>query len=699
MPPFVQQERLKLKTVQTRRPVKNPKAVHSANTAQAAGRANSVLAVHSAQAAGRSKSVQTGRAPRCTLAAQQSSPRAFLCACMAAFCLAAALCLVACNAMPGTGGTGAVHEMTETAAQAVIDARTQQIQNSIQAAADLAGELSAIENKIENACSVADNPNFYAELDELQASHTEKLEQGQTLVADARKQVDAGIAWVEGVAAESEEAAQATEHFMRQLNQARTGLAEMAELMNYEQRQLTARTALGNPPENPELGSVGDYYTAVWAAYGAYDAISAPQCMEDLNARFAELWEMAGTYYYNMSEAGASHELDRRSLIQMMDWVAAREKLTLKQQSWVAGKQYDYVIDMMADRIDPEAAPEVEFHAIERVSPNLYDSLDSVLDLTVCATHEQDVIIEVEIAGLTLTHTTKLTLQPGVNYFELKPELLPSLTVADLESASTTQLNYRMTSPDGTMVDAQSASVEVLTIYDYLWYNDNFGFAAQYELFAWLRPGHAVIDDLVRRAADYVGDWTDGEFREINGYQYGADWYGTLLQVAAIQKAMSDSGVVYVIDTYTPRADQRVLTAAAVFEKRQALCIESSLVMASALLSAGMHPMLIITPTHAQVAVETWAGSGQYFLIETSALPYGGLDRGMDSGNSWAWGGLTPVYDDGGSIAWVESGGSSDTWVRYFNMVEDFDSDTYGGIFVIDCNLQRILGITGLEAM
>ena len=196
MPPFVQQERLKLKTVQTRRPVKNPKAVHSANSAQAAGRANSV---------------QTEQAPHRAQAVQQSTPRAFLGACMAAFCLAAALCLGACNAMPGTGGTGALHEMTETAAQAVIDARTQQIQNSIQAAADLAGALSALENKIENTCSVADNPNFYAELDELQASHTEKLEQGQTLVADARKQVDAGIAWVEGVAAESEEAAQKTQ--------------------------------------------------------------------------------------------------------------------------------------------------------------------------------------------------------------------------------------------------------------------------------------------------------------------------------------------------------------------------------------------------------------------------------------------------------------------------------------------------------
>ena len=619
-------------------------------------------------------------------------------ACVAVLIVAALFLLGSCSTLPSAGGQDALKGVGEAAEQAIVDVRTKQIQDSIQAVVDLAGELSALESKIEAACDVTEDPNFYTTLDELQASHTELLEKGLVLVANAHEKVDEGITWVEEVSAESEEAAQKAEHFMTQLTQARVGLTNMGDLMTYEKSQLAARTALGNPPETAELSSVGDYYSATWMAYGAYDAITAPQCMEDLHARYVSLWEMAGTYYYNMSETGASHELDRRSLNQVMDWVAAREKITLGQQAWVAAKQYDYAIDLMADRIDPDAVPEVEFHAIERISPNLYNSLDSILDLTICAAHEQDVIIEVEIAGLTLTHTTKLKLIPGVNYFELKPELLPSLTAADLEAASTTQLNFRMTSPDGTVVDAQSASVEVLTLYDYLWYNDNFGFAAQYELFAWLRPGHAVIDDLVRRAADYVGEWTDGQFNEINGYQYGDDWYGTLLQVAAIQKAFSDSDIVYVIDTYTPRADQRVLTSAAVFEKRQALCIESSLVMASALLSAGMHPMLIITPTHAQVAVESWSGSGQYFLIETSQLPYSGLDRSMDSASSWAWGGLLPVYD-GGSIAWVESGGSSDTWVRYFNWVEDYSSDSYGGIFVIDCNLQRTFNITGLEAM
>ena len=32
--------------------------------------------------------------------------------------------------------------------------------------------------------------------------------------------------------------------------------------------------------------------------------------------------------------------------------------------------------------------------------------------------------------------------------------------------------------------------------------------------------------------------------------------------------------------------------------------------------------MIIITPGHAQVALETWEGSGEYYLLETTKLPF-----------------------------------------------------------------------------
>lgn len=612
------------------------------------------------------------------------------------------LLLASCAALPafpGSGG-GFVDEVVHTAEGKYKDARTQQLQETIEGVIKLVQDLGTLEQQREAICATVDNPSYFSDLEALHETQSKRIASGLIQVADARKLVDSGIAWVEELSSTSDAQAAASAHFLWQLQQAQAGLTELGLLMTYEQKQLAVRETMGTPPETPSLGSEEEYYLATWGAYGSYGNIQPPQCMKDLHARYVELMEQAGTFFYDASITNSSSELDRRSLVQMVDWVVAREKVTLKQQSWVAAQQYAYCADLLAGKMEADAAPQVEFRAIERISPNLYGSLDSILDVVVRATHEQDVVVEVEVAGLSLAHTTKLNLQPGINYFELKPELLPSLAAQDLESAFTTQINYRMTSPDGTIVDAQSARVEILTLYDYLWYDDNFGYAAQYELFAWLRPGHGVVDDLVRRAANYVSDWTDGQFYEINGYQYGDDWYGTLLQVAAIQKAFADSDIAYVMDTYTPRADQRVLTPAAVFEKRQALCIESSLVIASALLSAGMHPMLVVTPGHAQVAVETYADSGQYFLIETTELPYAGLNRAQDASSAWAWNGLVPVYDDGGgNFSWVENGGSSDAWVRYFNWVEDDTSDTYGGIFVLDCGLQRILGINGLESM
>ena len=98
--------------------------------------------------------------------------------------------------------------------------------------------MSALESKIEAACDVTEDPNFYTTLDELQDSHTELLEKGLVLVANAHEKVDEGIAWVEEVSAESEEAAQKSEHFMTQLTQARAGLTDMGDLMTYEKNRI-----------------------------------------------------------------------------------------------------------------------------------------------------------------------------------------------------------------------------------------------------------------------------------------------------------------------------------------------------------------------------------------------------------------------------------------------------------------------------
>ena len=112
----------------------------------------------------------------------------------------------------------------------------------------------------------------------------------------------------------------------------------------------------------------------------------------------------------------------------------------------------------------------------------------------------------------------------------------------------------------------------------------------------------------------------------------------------AIQGAISDIGVRYNMGPYSFGGSQRVLTPDAVIQSRSGICIETALLMASALQSAQMHAMIIITPGHAQVALETWENSGTYYLLETTMLPYNATEEGNDA--------LCPL-PDGGRMAGV----------------------------------------------
>jgi len=65
---------------------------------------------------------------------------------------------------------------------------------------------------------------------------------------------------------------------------------------------------------------------------------------------------------------------------------------------------------------------------------------------------------------------------------------------------------------------------------------------------------------------------------------------------------------------------QRVASPSEVIKTKSGLCIETSLALASALRAMDMNALIILSPGHAQVAVETWSDSGYYYLVETTAL-------------------------------------------------------------------------------
>ena len=110
-----------------------------------------------------------------------------------------------------------------------------------------------------------------------------------------------------------------------------------------------------------------------------------------------------------------------------------------------------------------------------------------------------------------------------------------------------------------------------------------------------------------------------------------------------------------------------------VIKSQSGLCIETSLLMASALQSAGMHCMLIFPPGHAQVAVECWPGWGEYFLIETTTLP---MPQDMDWYN------------------YVVSYMTQAEWQGY---IDGTGEKSLGKCYVLDCDLAEELHIVPLS--
>lgn len=81
--------------------------------------------------------------------------------------------------------------------------------------------------------------------------------------------------------------------------------------------------------------------------------------------------------------------------------------------------------------------------------------------------------------------------------------------------------------------------------------------------------------------------------------------------------------------------------------------------------------MLIFPPGHAQVAVETWPDTGEYFLIETTMLPMA-------------------IEDIPYAITYL----SKDEWLGYLDGTGAY---TLGSCYVLDCDLGKKLGIVPLS--
>jgi hypothetical protein len=333
-------------------------------------------------------------------------------------------------------------------------------------------------------------------------------------------------------------------------------------------------------------------------------------------------------------------------------------------------------IDITYTYLTAKPEPKVAFNAVDGVFPSLYRSQDYLVTFTgSCEYGQMDVMLEVEVPGFTQQYKQKLTLDRKLTKLRIVPPLLTG--DLNLRSEKTAQLTYSVTDLDsGKILVHDSKGILLYSKFDMIWYTKDFKDMNRDNILAWMTPEAPGVLELKRNAIDYLEYISDGAINAIVGYQdYGVFdnyIYNTWVQAVAIQGAMSDiNGVRYNNSSFSIDKDvhQRILAPDDVLDSKSGLCIETALVMASALQSAGMHCMLVLPPGHAQVAVETWPNTGDYFLIETTVLP---MERDMDT-----WDYVVSYMD-------------KDDWFGY---IGGYGYNSLGECYVLDCDLGKTLAI------
>ena len=320
-------------------------------------------------------------------------------------------------------------------------------------------------------------------------------------------------------------------------------------------------------------------------------------------------------------------------------------------------------------------SPEISYVVTDTVFPSLYRSLDSLVTFhATCEGGEMDVLIEAEVPGFTQKYQQKFTLGEQITKLDIRPPLLTS--DMNLTSEKDAQLVFSVTEAStGKVIIQDSKSITIKSKYDMIWWTEEFGDMNTDNILAWMTPEASGVLELKRGAVDYLDYISDGAINSIVGYQnYGFDdvslntWY----QAVAIQGAMSDVMMIRYNNaafSISSGVQQRVMLPEDVVASRSGICIETALLMASALQSADMHVMLIFPPGHAQVAVECWPNTGEYFLIETTVLP---LPMDIQSFQN--------------VVCYL----NKDQWLGYIDGTGDY---TLGECYVLDCDLGKKLGI------
>ena len=332
------------------------------------------------------------------------------------------------------------------------------------------------------------------------------------------------------------------------------------------------------------------------------------------------------------------------------------------------------LLDMTASLVENTSKKQVHVtcDTVSEIIPANYRSLDNIAFISAWSDNGgTDVIVSCEIPGFTQKYEQKVSLTRAETQIKIHPPILEGVANT-LNSNKDAQINIKVTEADtGKVQLEESRNVKIYSRFDMQWETQD-GTPNYENILAWVTPEASEVKSLLRAAADSIDDITDGKITFIGGYQpvTGYDDQDVpVIQAAAVMNALATQmNVKYVATPFSSSSNnmQRVSTPAEVINSQSGLCIETAVTVASALQATNMHAMLIILPTHAQVALETWKGSGEYYIIETTAL---------SSAKSAKFNNVVGYY-------------TKEEWAQY---IEEEKA------VLIDCDLAQTLGIRSID--
>lgn len=485
----------------------------------------------------------------------------------------------------------------------------------------------------------------------------------------------------------------------------------------------------GTPPSREDYEKISDHYNALYnwnkkakESIAAIDSI--PQCLEVEWANYTKAYEMNDVivekeykaakyndwlrYYSALNLTTRNTTLEENTFNAFVTALQGEMDLATSQIS-TAGKLADEIRAYSEENADIRATYEfkndrdgkiaLEYEAIDTIYPALYNTYDAFVILkTGCFSGNRTIVVKAEIPGFTQVYEQTYQLDSAFRRIYIKPPVLSE--ELKLASAKDAQIKVSVYEKDGlTLIQAQSFPVVIKSINDVEWTSDEFGVSTKDNILCFLKPDADEIDLLKREAINEISKMTDGKLQSLVGYQEtGYNHYvGTYLQASGIMRALYNTGVRYDVGAFSVSGShQRVRFPDEVLTKKTGLCIETALVVASALQSADMHVFLVFPPGHAQVAVEIWnkdytdengnfvkgAGHGEYFLIETTCL---------DSSNSQN---IFVEYANGLVDLKALSSSVSDYPIVYKSAAEWNEYIQTNGAYILDCDDSIFLGLT-----